>query len=170
MYKYFKVFKKLILFSILILIAFYIFLLNSYKFIYSDNEIKSFVNEINNSPNLPNEFYELYNKEFDHSLEKSTIKYLSKSIYKLDSNRPVSIWTAIVFKIKKDKITSFDKFYKIENSLAIKIESLTKSKQQLNWLMENCDFGYKQIGVQNASKFFFNKELNKLNNCNQSFK
>lgn len=82
MNKYFKVFKKLFLFSILFLIAFYLFLVNSYKFVYTEDEINSFVNEINNSPNLPNEFYELYSKEFDKSLEKSTIKYLTKSIYK----------------------------------------------------------------------------------------
>jgi len=163
MNKYFKIFKKLFLFSTLLLIAFYLFLLNSYKFVYTEDEVNSFANEINNSPNLPNEFYELYNKEFDNSLEKSTIKYLTKSIYKLDLNRPVSIWTAKIFQIKNNKATTFDKFFKLENSLAIKIESLTNSKQQLNWLMENCEFGYNQIGIQNASKFFFKKELKQLN-------
>ena len=97
------------------------------------------------------------------SLEKSTFNYLSKSIYKVETNKPVSHWVSKILCIKYFKNFSFSKISKIEFSLALKIESLTNSKQQLNWLMEHYDFGYNHTGIQNTSKFFFNKQLNQLN-------
>lgn len=164
MNKYFKVFKKLILFSILFLIAFYLFLLNSYKFVYNEDEVNSFVNEINNSPNLPNEFYELYNKEYDNTLETGILKYTTRSIFKFQSEQPISIWISNSILLNKKKFNVFNnKIINPKISLALKIERETNSSRQLNFLMNNQDFGYNQIGIKNASIFFFKKDLNQLN-------
>lgn len=164
MNKYLKIFKKLFLFSILLLIAFYLFLLNSYKFIYNEEQVNSFINEINNSPSLPNEFYELYNKEFNKTLETGILKYSAKSIFKFQPEQPISIWISNSISLHKKKINILNnKIINPKISLALKIERETNSNKQLNFLMNNQDFGYNQIGIKNASIFFFKKDLNQLN-------
>ncbi len=164
MNKYFKVFKKLFLFSILLLIAFYLFLINSYKFIYIEEQVNSFINEINNSPSLPNEFYELYNKEYNNTLETGILKYTAKSIFKFQPEQPISIWISNSISLNKKNFNIFNnKIINPKISLALKIERETNSNKQLNFLMNNQDFGYNQIGIKKASIFFFKKDLNQLN-------
>ncbi len=143
--------------------GFYLVLSNSWKLYYDKNDLNLFTTEIKKSSELPIEFYELYNKSNNNSLDVGVINYLSKSIVYIPNNKPVSIWVSnlLFLKYRKDKV--FYKILKPDFSLALKLESKTTSNEQLNWMLENYDFLYNQIGIKSAAKFYFKKELNELN-------
>ena len=50
-----------------------------------------------------------------------------------------------------------------EYFLTREIEKSTSQKQCLNWIAQNFDFLHGAKGIQNASKFYFKKNLENLN-------
>uniref|UniRef100_UPI004048FFF4 transglycosylase domain-containing protein n=1 Tax=Flavobacterium sp. TaxID=239 RepID=UPI004048FFF4 len=158
-----KIFKLFSVIFMIFVFGFYLVLSNSWKLYYDKNDLNLFTTEIKKSSELPIEFYELYNKSNNNSLDVGVINYLSKSIVYIPNNKPVSIWVSnlLFLKYRKDKV--FYKILKPDFSLALKLESKTTSNEQLNWMLENYDFLYNQIGIKSAAKFYFKKELNELN-------
>ncbi|KIX20071.1 hypothetical protein SY27_16285 [Flavobacterium sp. 316] len=159
-----KIFRILfILFSVIFLIA-YFSLINAWKYDFTENELQTYFSEIKKSENLPDLFYKYYDLDNNNSLETKTGEYLFKSIFASEiSRRPLSFWLARQMYIPKMKNRTFINRIRIELSLAMKIEKETSQKEQFNYTLSTVDFVNNQIGVKNASKFYFGKEIAELN-------
>ena len=159
-----KTFRKIILFILLIILSIYFFMINAWKFDFTENEIQLYVSEINKSESLPDMFYEYYNIDTDFSLEYNTLGYLAKSIFFKNQHRPISNWLASIIYVTNRKDRSFQRLLRHQLFLAIKIENEVNSKQQFNFVLNNIDFVNNQVGVKSASQFYFNKDVNELDN------
>lgn len=157
-----KIFRNSVIIVLLLILAFYIFLLNAWKIDFTEEEIKPYITEIKQAEELPYLFYELYNLDNNNSLDFGTMEFLAKSLFYIKTSRPISVWLARMIYIPKMKDRVFINRVKIELSLAMKIDRETLQKEQLNYLLNDLDFVNGQIGVKNASKFYFEKEITEL--------
>lgn len=158
-----KIFRNLVIVVSLLILGFYILLLNAWKIDFTENEINQYISEIKQAEELPNLFYELYNLDTNNSLENGTLKYLTKNFFFVKTNQPLSIWIAKMMYIPKTEYRKYPHILKIELSLATKIDKEISPKEQLKFMFEQTDFANGQIGIKSASKFYFNKEINELN-------
>jgi membrane carboxypeptidase/penicillin-binding protein PbpC len=144
-------------------LVFYVLLVNAWKIDFTEEEIKPYITEIKQAEELPNLFYDLYDLDNNNTLDSGTIQFLTKSLFNIKTSRPISFWLARMIYIPKMKERYFINRIKIEMSLAMKIENETSQKEQLNYTLADIDFVNGQIGVKNASKFYFDKEITELN-------
>ena len=49
--------------------------------------------------------------------------------------------------------------------LAVKLEDDVTQKECINWIVSNYDFLENQIGISNASKFYYKKDISKLSDA-----
>ena len=159
-----KTFRKISLFILLIIFCIYLFITNAWRFDFTENEIQLYVSEINKSDSLPDMFYEYYNIDTDFSLEENTLGFLAKSFFLKNQHRPISNWLANIIYVTNRKDRSFQRLLRHQLFLAIKIENEVDSKQQFNFVLDNIDFVNGQVGVKSVSKFYFNKDVNELDN------
>ena len=157
-----KLSKILFLLGIIVSIAFYIFIANSWKFHLTESELTEFTEDIKRAEKLPEKFYELYNMEFDGSLENGIIKQEFRSLISGTNKPSINLWSSRFYLHSNNK-----KYYKnmffTAHSLALKIENETTKNENLNWVMNKMDFLNSQNGIKSASNFYFDKELSKLN-------
>jgi membrane carboxypeptidase/penicillin-binding protein PbpC len=158
-----KIFRNLVIVVSLLILGFYIFLLNTWKIDFTENEINQYISEIKQAEELPNLFYELYNLDTNNSLENGTLMYLTKNFFFVKTNQPLSIWIAKMMYIPKAEYRKYPHILKIELSLATKIDKEISPKEQLNFMLKQTDFANRQIGIKSASKYYFNKEITELN-------
>lgn len=158
-----KIFRNLVIVVSLLILGFYIFLLNAWKIDFTENEINQYISEIKQAEELPNLFYELYNLDTNNSLENGTLMYLTKNFFFVKTNQPLSIWIAKMMYIPKAEYRKYPHILKIELSLATKIDKEISPKEQLNFMLKQTDFANRQIGIKSTSKYYFNKEITELN-------
>jgi membrane carboxypeptidase/penicillin-binding protein PbpC len=158
-----KIFRNLVIVVSLLILGLYIFLLNSWKIDFTENEINQYISEIIQAEELPNLFYELYNLDTNNSLENGTLMYLTKNFFFVKTNQPLSIWIAKMMYIPKAEYRKYPHILKIELSLATKIDKEISPKEQLNFMLKQTEFANGQIGIKSASKYYFNKEITELN-------
>ncbi len=163
MKRLFKIFRNISILIFLMILAFYIFILNAWKIDFTEEEIKPYIAEIKQAEKLPDLFYELYNVDNRNSLEYGTLEYLTKNFLFIKTIAPPSVWIARLMYISKDEYRNYQKFLKIELSLATKIDKEISSKEQLNFIVQETNFAKDQIGLKSAAKFYFNKEIKELN-------
>ena len=145
------------------ILAFYIFILNAWKFDFTEEEIKPYIAEIKQAEKLPDLFYELYNVDNGNSLEYGTLEYLTKNLLFIKTIAPSSVWIARLMYISKSEYRNYPKILKVELSLATKIDKEISAKEQLNFIVQETNFAMDQIGLKSAAKFYFNKEVKELN-------
>ena len=158
-----KIFRNSVILISLVILTFYVFILNAWKIDFTEEEIKPYISEMKQAQQLPNLFYELYNLDTNNSLEYGTLEYLRKNIFFKKYSQPLSVWIAKTMYISKTEYRKYPIFFKIELSLATKIDKELTSKEQLNFMLNETDFVNGQIGVKSAAKYYFNKEINELN-------
>lgn len=158
-----KIIRNIVIAISFLMLALYLLLINFWRIDYTQEEITSYISEIKQAERLPDLCYELYNLDTNNALEYGTIVYLTKSLCGIKTNAPVSIWLAkVAFAPKKESTFRFKSKFK-EFSLAAKIDTEISSREQLNFLVAKIDFAHGQVGIKSAAKFYFNKELNELN-------
>ena len=145
------------------ILAFYIFILNAWKFDFTEEEIKPYIAEIKQAEKLPDLFYELYNVDNGNSLEYGTLEYLTKNLLFIKTIAPSSVWIARLMYISKSEYRNYPKILKVELSLATKIDKEISANEQLNFIVQETNFAKDQIGLKSAAKFYFNKEVKELN-------
>ena len=145
------------------ILAFYIFILNAWKFDFTEEEIKPYIAEIKQAEKLPDLFYELYNVDNGNSLEYGTLEYLTKNLLFIKTIAPSSVWIARLMYISKSEYRNYPKILKVELSLATKIDKEIYANEQLNFIVQETNFAKDQIGLKSAAKFYFNKEVKELN-------
>ena len=158
-----KIFRNISILIFLMILAFYIFILNAWKFDFTEEEIKPYIAEIKQAEKLPDLFYELYNVDNGNSLEYGTLEYLTKNLLFIKTIAPSSVWIARLMYISKSEYRNYPKILKVELSLATKIDKEISAKEQLNFIVQETNFAKDQIGLKSAAKFYFNKEVKELN-------
>lgn len=115
------------------------------------------VSLIKRSPTLPPRFYTLYNKVYPNTLNKNLWRFYAKAfllarVYRDNNNiyREVS-YTLGYYRIK-DFIPAT--FY---------LKDQVSPEQCLNCMMQRYDFLNNARGIRNASRFYYDKELEHLN-------
>jgi hypothetical protein len=159
-----KIFKRtLIVLSFIFCFAF-VFLVGSYFYVKSTwsekittTELEKIVYEIKTAEKLPERFYELYEKEYPNSLTYDLEKQIFLSLL---SDKRISIPSLDLCRMQRySSIHSGISPYLI----AAKVEESTNQRECLNRVLEKFDFLNLQIGIENASRFYFNKEILDLN-------
>lgn len=158
-----KILRNTFIFVFLVILAFYIFILNAWKIDFTEEEIKPYIAEIKQAEKLSDLFYEIYNIDNGNSLEYGTLEYLTKNFLFIRTIAPSSVWIARLIYISKDEYRNYPKIFKVELSLATKIDKEVSSKEQLNFIVQETNFANDQMGLKSAAKFYFNKEIKKLN-------
>ncbi len=147
--------------GLVLIIGFFVYIVNIWKFNLTEQEVNGLITEIKNSEELPQRFYELYNAEYDDSLDKNLYRTQLPYLVGLNGIRSTSLWTS------KHYLIFSKKYYKnrllTANSLALKLENNTTQKECLNWVVNQTEFGYNTEGIKSAANYFFDKELSELN-------
>lgn len=165
-----KIFKRILIVITSILLVssfmFYKFTANKWKYFYSEKKLKNIVDEIKLAPKLPLLFYNTYERVYPKRLEENLNKFLIKNL--LSTNKefspPLSLRASRLLSpyryIKNFKTIDYIQCFA---SVTWKIEERTNQKECLNWYLTKYDFLNTQIGVRNASQYYFNKKLKDLN-------
>lgn len=158
-----KLLIRLILIGIFIILIGYQYLKTTWKNIITEKQLVELIFEIESSKELPNRFYELYDKEYPKALDYNTNRLLMKNLFsKQQYNSPsmnASRLSSFAFKNNSDNRLTKPREY----ILSLKLEEYTSQRQCLNWLAEKYDFVNEITGIYNASRFYFQKDIEKLN-------
>ena len=154
---------RVIIIGIFIVLIGYQYLKTTWKKFITEKQLIELISEIKSSKDLPNRFYELYDKEYPKSLDYSTNKLLLKNLFSKEKYNSPSITASIIsgFSTNHNRDSRLTK--PREYILSLKLEEETTQKQCLNWVTEKYDFTNRIIGIENASMFYFQKDLEKLN-------
>ncbi len=150
-------FKSLIIGTILIIVS-YQYLKTTWKEFISEKELTELISEIKSSEELPNEFYNLYEKEYPNSLKYGYKRILFKNIISKKRYKSPSSIASLMSKYPF-KNTNHLRIIKLnEYILSSKLEEKVSQKECLNWIAKKFDFTYGIIGINNASEFYFQKK------------
>lgn len=153
---------KFILFTIIFLVLTFIGFYKYYEHKFYRNlkseDLKWFINQIKNSKSLPEDFHIVYEKQHPKSIEFD----LTSSIINNTECQSQRIARRIYPIVKKQNNNRTENLT-FEYFLTLEIEKNTNQKQCLSWSVQNFDFLYRNKGIENASNFYFKKDLQKLN-------
>ena len=152
---------KFVFFSIGIIVFLIFGCYKYYEYKYKQNlkseNLNIFLEQIKNSKNLSQNFYNTYEEINPKSIEYDLFYSIIKKT-ECQSQRIARRIYPIVKKSNKNRIENLS----FEYFLTREIEKNTTQKQCLNWNVENFDFMYNTNGIESASKFYFQKKLQNL--------
>jgi len=148
----------------IILVGLYIYGINSWRNIATEAEIEVLIKEIKSADELPDKFYKIYEinnpTSLDYGIQTSSVI----GIFKDNINTSPSLMVSRNWGLPQ-KTTSIKQRTRISYyGLASKLENKVNQKGCLNWIANNHYFENNQIGIFNASKYYFNKEISNLTN------
>jgi len=156
-----KLVKIGLVLGLLSIILLYVYILNAWKLDYTTSDISKLISQIQQAEALPEQFYTLYNVEFEQSLENSIAKQTWRSLisntYKPSISHFVSRFYYHGTHFQYHRNVSFVKL-----SLALELEQRTTKRELLNWDMSTIDFLHNQHGIASAACFYFDKTLTAL--------
>lgn len=117
------------------------------------DERQSFVEKIKNTPILPDKFYDIYNSLYTDALNKNYWQYM----FSLDKRFQCPCREAVFIGVYP-QYTGFDL-----NLIIPTIEKNVSQKECLNFYLSEFDFTDGNIGVQNTARYYFDKDLEELN-------
>lgn len=129
----------------------------------TEEELVSLVADIKDAENVNERYYFYYDKLYPKTLEYSSNRMLLQSILTgKGSKTPNQIIPSYRYSHKSNKSRNRLKSYLF--SLAWKLERVgVTQKECLNWLLQNQGYLFGIKGVRNASQYYFEKELDSLN-------
>jgi len=157
-----KILVIVIITSSLLFVSLIIYIKNDWKSFTTEKEMTELIVKIKNAEQLPKKFYELYEldnpKSLDCGINGQIINYLLGYKYIVPPSELASWLSRFSYNHVFDK-----RRVKYRNiSISWKLEAETTQKQCLNWVVGQYDFLYRSIGIKKASKYYFNKEINEL--------
>ena len=164
--KIIKLIKWLLITLTISLVILFFYTKRLWKDFITEKEIDELVYEIKSSKELPQKLYEIYEIEYPKSLTKDANLLLLNSIISNEvyhKNPSIQLIQISGLVWKKSLVTNNFYYKLIELSLTWKIEEKTTQKECLNWVAEHYDFTNNIKNIQNASIFYFNKNLENLN-------
>ena len=151
-----KILIILFLTFILIIGCFYIYLTNSIDSVMSKERQEIIFAEINKSEELPNSFYIQYEKINPNGFSRSyTESLLSRFSDKLKHCACEEIYAHPGYFDNYNRLAPHIFFYEVNKKI--------DSKKCLDYVLQNADFTHHIKGVKFASRKYFNKEINELN-------
>ncbi len=160
-----KIYKYLLRFFgivFIILIGLYVYGINSWRNIATESEIESLIKEIKLADELPDKFYKIYEINNPTSLEYGIKTSSLIGIFKRNIKANPSLMVSRNWGLPQ-KTTSYKRRTRISYfGLASKLDNKVSQKECLNWIASNNYFLNDQIGISNASKFYFKKEVSNL--------
>jgi hypothetical protein len=137
---------------------------------YFDNKaIIEICDSINTTNTLPNNFYEIYDKLFPRQRHTGILKtYTWGFVYELISgNNDRLVSPTVIF--SWDYYTNLldnkrGTIYYIDNKifLSFAIDKYTSPEKCFDFILNRHNFSYNQIGIFNASRYYYKKDLEKL--------
>jgi hypothetical protein len=156
-----KTIKKLFLIGlaigILVVASFDIYLENSINTILSPELQEKVFDEINNSPDLPEKFYEVIDKYYPEYFHRGVWEVLLNGLF-LGKHYKTPCTDIYFYGLSMDRKQNYFSDY----ILRLEIEEQCSPKACYNFLMNNAELGMNTKGVNEAAKFYFKKELNDL--------
>lgn len=151
--------KRIILIScstlLLVIIGSVLFIRFGGYLIIDKSEKEHLVNEIKNAPQLPDRFYEIYDMVYPNALEKST--FLSYFYKGRQNNQKCPCGEAAYFGM-------YGKYFGIKlRLLSFILDDYVTQKECLNFYTTKIDFLHGNIGMENFSESYFNKDIYSLN-------
>lgn len=156
--KKFKVLGFVIGFLLIFFIGFYIYYQNNFENNLKSDELNQIISEIQHSKNLPPNFYKTYEILKPNSLKNDLIM---ATLNKTEC-QSLEVARRIYYAVRKNHQSRIKNLL-FEYFLTKKIEKNTTQKQCLDWTTRNFNFLYKTKGIENASNFYFKKNLENLN-------
>ena len=161
-----KFLKKIGLYSTIFFVAlsvcFYIYIEIGAKYYFSEIDRKEIVDEIKNSPQLPENFVQFYNVIYPKNLSNSTWKTVFRNLISQDSKEKVEC-------LSLSLATRFSIVYNYHGlnivhplMMSRYLEKNVSQKQCLNFQFEKFNFLYNQKGVKAVSQNLFKKPLKDL--------
>lgn len=155
--------KKILIFLLKFFVAFFLVLIGFYFYVKSDwnrsipkEKIIEIKTEANKYPEIPQRFLLIYN-QFNKSV--SVNKYVFNQLISINLSQESPSLNIVWFSFSPERTKSFTNNVYVK---ALKIEREMSYSECLKLLLNKYDFLNGQIGVFDASKFYFNKELNEL--------
>ena len=162
--KVLKIIKYLTLLGVLLFIGFYFYVKYYWHNFIDEDIIELFTTEVKLADKLPKKFYELYNVEYNNALLNNFNNYALKEIlYTQYREKPPSAQVARMFIVFSSKTPSRHRYKLLEISLTWEIEKRTSQQECLNWITEKYDFLNQAKGIKQASKLYFKKTVENLN-------
>lgn len=163
-----KIYKYLLRFFVIvfiILIGIYIYGINSWRHLATESEIKNLVAEIKSAEEVPDKFYKflnaLYPNDLNNGITQTYIKSISNPPFRPSPSLLAAKYWGLPLQKKSDKRRMTTSFF----GLAVKLEDDVTQKECINWIVSNYDFLENQIGISNASKFYYKKDISKLSDA-----
>lgn len=143
-----------------IIFGFYIWLNLSLNTVISKDSYKELVQEIRQTPQLPERFYGIYSKVAGVNIKSSSKNHITERIFNILTNQSNY----------KNGCPCIDAAYiqGINSTIDTWIVGLALDKevtteQCFAFYLSHFDYLFSQIGIRNASKFYYNKEIEELN-------
>ena len=149
---------------LILLFSFYYYTKSYWKKHFAKVQIEQFINDVQAAEALPERFYEIYDIKNGNTLTSNQSNQLYKGLIQEDVKKPPSAIAAVypAFRIRP---TSFNRlrYKQMEISIAWELEKHLSQKQCHNWYLQKADFLYGNVGICDASSFYFQKDVFELN-------
>ncbi|WP_422080387.1 transglycosylase domain-containing protein [Ulvibacterium sp.] len=135
---------------------------NSWKNFVSEKELTEFVTRVKFAEELPQRFYDLYEKENPDILSRNLNNQILKGLVSEDFQKSPSLLAAMISEItRRDDDSTRISNYKAY-VLAWKLEEETTQKECLNWVLGNYKFDLYIHGIEEVANFYFRKGVSEL--------
>ncbi|MEL1243935.1 transglycosylase domain-containing protein [Flavobacterium sp. DGU11] len=151
-----RILIKLVMFFMIILAGSYCFLAYGAYFSFDTSQREIAIAAVTSSPNLPDDFVKLYMATHP-GLEESFRRTFASKVFGDESDCPCQDAAAdLAVKMASGKI------YKIAQ-LTFFLEEYVTQRQCLEFSLNNTVFAYNTNNIQEATRYYYNKELENLN-------
>jgi len=156
-----KIISRIILFItisiILIFFGFYIWLNLRIDNVIDKETYHHLVERIKTSEDLPDRFYEMYGKVTEFNEKSTTNKHLFNRLLNIYDYRIKNPCPCVDAAYGFGYCYTFDKY-----TVGLALDKDVSPKKCLDFYLSRCDFLYYAIGIQNASQFYYQKDLEQL--------
>ncbi len=140
----------------------YYYLKNSWESFVAEKELTEFVTKVKYAKELPEKFYQLYEKEHPQILSHDLNWQIRSGLISNDFTKSPSLLAAMISDISRQDADSTKISNRKAYVLAWKLEEETTQKECLNWVLENYKFDIYIHGINEVSNFYFKKGVSEL--------
>ena len=164
--KYKKRFFKLLIWSFIISVSFsffgYHYLKSTWDDFVTEKELTEFVTKVKFAQVLPDQFYQLYEKENPNVLSYGLNRQILSGLFSNDFTKSPCLLAAMISDISRKDLDSTKISNRKAYTLAWKLEEETTQRECLNWVMENYKFDLYIHGINEVANFYFKKGVSEL--------
>jgi hypothetical protein len=157
-----KIVAWLIIITVSISVAGYFYLKSTWQELITDHELTELVTRIKFAEDLPDKFYELYEKENPDILSESLNKQIVTGFISNNFIKSPSLNAAMISEFSRKDGDSTRISNRKAYTIAWKLEEQTTQKECLNWVLDNYKFDLYIHGIKEISQFYYKKSVSEL--------